>query len=71
MTVRRRNASGSRTAARLGLHPADEGLLHHVLGVGDGAEHAVGNAYKLAPERVEARRRIVGSCLYHQAAALA
>ena len=46
--------------AAIGLHPADEGLLHHVLGVGDRAEHAVGDAHELRTQRVESRRCVLG-----------
>ena len=45
--------------AAVGPHPADEGLLQHVLGIGDGAEHAVGDAHELRTQRVEAFRRVV------------
>ena len=53
----------------VGLHPADEGLLHDVLGVSHGAEHAVSDAHELWTQRVEARRCVLvpGAC--HQAAA--
>ena len=57
--------AGDRAAQeRLGLayvgpvdpHPADEGLLHHVLGVGHGAQHAVGYPHELRAQRFERRR---------------
>src|SRR6185436_12281681 len=52
----------------VGPHPADEGLLHHILGVGDGAEHAVGNAHEPWTQRVETGRRILVADACHQAA---
>ena len=55
--------------AAIGPHPADEGLLHDVLGVGYGAEHAVGDAHELWPQRLEDRRCILGRCVRRQAAA--
>ena len=45
--------------AAVGLHPADEGLLHNILGVRDGAEHAVGHAHELWTQRVETRRCVL------------
>ena len=44
--------------AAVGAHPADERLLHHVLGVGDRAEHAVGDAGEAGTQRIEDRRRV-------------
>ena len=41
----------------VGAHPADERLLHHVLCVGDRAEHAVGDAREAGTQRLERRRR--------------
>src|SRR5581483_8842139 len=55
----------------IGLHPADEGLLHDILGVRDRAEHAVGDTLELRTQRLERSRRVVGTGLRHQAAALA
>ncbi len=40
------------------VHPADERLLHHVLGIRDGTEHPVRDADQRAAQRVEARGRI-------------
>ncbi len=44
--------------AAVGPHPADEGLLHHVLGIGDRAEHPVGDADQPRTQRIEHRRRV-------------
>ena len=69
--MRRRNASGYTHLAAVCPHPADESLLHDILGVGHGAEHAVGDAHELWTQRVETRRCvrcILGRCIRHQAA---
>ena len=55
--------------AAVGPHPADEGLLHDVLGVGHRAEHAVGDAHELRTQRIEARRCVLVAGACHQAAA--
>ncbi|MCY1290547.1 hypothetical protein D9M70_396970 [compost metagenome] len=52
----------------VGPHPADEGLLHDVLGIGDRAEHAVGDADQLRTQRVENRRCVLLGGARHQAA---
>ena len=55
--------------AAVGPHPADEGLLHDILGVGHGAEHAVGDAHELRTQRVETRRCVLVRGVRGQAAA--
>jgi hypothetical protein len=40
-------------------HPADERLLQDILGVGDGAKHAVGDAHEFRTQRIETRRRVL------------
>jgi len=58
--------------AAVGLHPADEGLLQNVLRIGQGAEHAVGDALQLRPQRVERHRSVIPKrqIARHAAAAL-
>src|SRR5438477_858467 len=54
--------------AAVDSHPADEGLLHDVLGVSHRAQHAVGDSHEGWTQRIEALRCIpvAGAC--HQAA---
>src|SRR6185295_4320396 len=54
--------------AAVGPHPADEGLLQNVLGVGHGAQHAVSHAHELGTQRVETRRCVLVRDAGHQAA---
>src|SRR5262249_52273833 len=55
--------------AAISPHPADEGLLQYILGIGDGAEHAISNAHELRTQRVETRRCVLVLMVNHQAAA--
>ena len=50
-------------------HPADEGLLHHVLGVRHGAQHAIGDTHQARAQRIEGLRCVLEAWLRHQAAA--
>src|SRR5215470_19060813 len=52
-------------------HPADEGLLHHVLGVRYRAQHAIGDPHEARAQRIKDLRCAVKAWLRHQAAALA
>src|ERR1700761_2646656 len=54
--------------AAIGVHPADESILHHILGVLHGAEHTVGDAGELRTQRLETCRRLLGSGVRYQAA---
>ena len=56
--------------AAVGPHPADEGLLHDILGVSHGAEHAVSDAHELRTQRVELAAASSWPGARHQAAAL-
>ena len=55
--------------AAVGSHPADEGLLHHILGVSHGAEHAISDARELGTQRIETRRCVLMVDACHQATA--
>ena len=55
--------------AAVGPHPADEGLLHDVLGVSHRAEHAIGDAHELGTQRIETRRCVLMADACHQATA--
>src|SRR5690606_22499494 len=58
--------------AAVGGVPADECLLHHVLRIGDRAEHAVGDPHEHGALRGETPRSVVGlPGLRHQAACAA
>src|SRR5277367_1904251 len=52
----------------VGVHPADESVLHNILGVVHGAEHSVGDARELRTQRLETHRCILESRVHHQAA---
>src|SRR5262245_10628967 len=52
-------------------HPADEGLLHHVLGVRHRAQHAIGDTHEARPQRIEDLRCALEAWLRHHATALA
>src|SRR5262249_39197038 len=52
-------------------HPADEGLLHHVLGVRHRAQHAIGDTHEARAQRIKDLRCALEAWVRHQAAALA
>jgi hypothetical protein len=45
--------AGHRHAVAVRSGPAQEGLLHHILGIAERAEHAVGGAHQHGPMRIE------------------
>src|SRR5579885_1204245 len=55
----------------IGPHPADESLLHRILGIRDRAEHAIGDAGEHGAQRIEARPAVFLPRLRHHAAVLA
>ena len=56
--------------AAVGVHPSDERLLHHILGIGDRTQHAIGNADQFRAQRIEAVSCIaLQGCVSHQTAA--
>ena len=59
MTDRRRNASGSRTSLRSALIQRMKASCTSILGVGHGAEHAVGDAHELSTQRLETGRCVL------------
>src|SRR5262249_8725094 len=51
-------------------HPADEGLLHHVLGVRHRAQHAIGDTHEARAQRIKDLRCAPEAWLPPQAAPL-
>jgi hypothetical protein len=56
---RREEGGGFADVGAIGVLPADPGLLHHVLGIRDGAEHPVGDAEESPPVCIEDGDRVV------------
>ena len=54
--------------AAVGVEPAQERVLHHVLRVRDRPQHAIGDANQPRTQRIEAESRVLGRRRRHHAA---